>query len=141
VIIICFEVLGAAEAQGSMRAFMPKGWNRPVLTSTNKKLKAWRQEVAQEAELAMREMELDGCIAREVPIRVEASFYFTRPKSVKKNIVHKTTRSDLDKYARGLLDAMSGTVYADDAQVSQLWVNKFLADKAKTVVKITTIGE
>ena len=134
--IIAFDVLGKPQHQGSMRAFMVKG--RPILTSTNKGLKPWRQEVAANAENAMRELFLEGCI--EGPVRVEAMFYFTRPKSSKKGERHKITRPDLDKLARALLDAMTGTVFADDSQVSQLWVSKFLDGASKTWVRVTTLG-
>lgn len=137
--IITFEVLGKPQHQGSMRAFTPKGWTRPVLTTTNKELKPWRQEVAACAERAMRDLNIEGCIADGVPIRVEAFFTFTRPKSTKKAVRHKLTKPDLDKIARALLDAMSGTVYADDSQVSQLWVSKFVDTSAKTWVRVTTM--
>lgn len=137
--MITFEVLGKPQHQGSMRAFTPKGWKRPILTTTNKELKPWRQEVAACAERAMRELDIKGCIDSEVPIRVEACFYFTRPKSTKKDTRHKLTKPDIDKLARALLDSMCGTVYGDDSQVSQLWVSKFLDSSAKTWVRVTTV--
>ena len=40
---ISFTVLGRAEPQGSVRAFMIAG--KPRLTSDNKKMKPWRQQV------------------------------------------------------------------------------------------------
>lgn len=135
--IICFDVLGKPQHQGSMRAFTPKGWKRPILTTTNKELKPWRQAVASNAYTAM--MDIGQCICIEGPVRVEAHFYFTRPKSGKKGERHKITRPDLDKLARALLDAMTGTVFADDSQVSQLWVSKFFDGNAKTWVRITTL--
>src|SRR5580692_6328384 len=94
--ILSFDVLGTPQSQGSIRAFMPKGWKRPTLTSTNKELKPWRQEVASNAHTAMMESFIEGCI--EGPVRVEANFYFCRPKSRKKER-HKTTKPDIDKLA------------------------------------------
>lgn len=140
--IITFEVFGKPQHQGSMRAFTPKGWKRPILTTTNKELKPWRQEVAACAERAMRDLVLPGCFPVTVAVRVEAHFYFTRPKSTPKKDRenrHKLTKPDLDKLARALLDSMTGTVYCDDAQVSQLWVSKFLDSSAKTWVRVTTM--
>jgi crossover junction endodeoxyribonuclease RusA len=136
--VICFDVLGIPQSQGSIRAFVPKGWKRPTLTSTNKELKPWRQEVASNAHTAMMDAFQSGCI--EGPVRVEANFYFCRPKSRKKE-THKVTKPDLDKLARALLDAMAGTVYANDSQVSQLWVSKFFDSNAKTWVRVTTLAE
>lgn len=136
--IICFDVLGTPQSQGSLRAFVPKGWKRPILTSTNKDLKPWRQEVASNAHTAMMDIFLSECIAG--PVRVEAHFYFCRPKSRKKDR-HKTSKPDLDKLARALLDAMAGTVYANDSQVSQLWVSKFFDGSAKTWVRVTTLEQ
>ena len=137
--ILCFDVLGKPQHQGSMRGFTPKGWKRPVLTSDNANLKPWRQEVAANAHTAMIESSIEGCI--EGPVRVEAGFYFTRPKRGKKRDIHKITRPDLDKLARALLDAMTGTVFADDSQVSQLWVSKFFDGSARTWVRVTTLEE
>lgn len=139
--IITFDVLGKPQHQGSMRAFTPKGWKRPVLTSDNAKLKPWRQEVAANAYAAMMAQapRSEGCI--EGPVRVEAHFYFTRPKSGKKGELHKITRPDLDKLARALLDAMTGTVFTDDSQVSQLWVSKFLDGASRTWVRVSTLSE
>jgi Holliday junction resolvase RusA-like endonuclease len=136
--ILSFDVLGTPQSQGSIRAFIPKGWKRPILTSTNKELKPWRQEVASNAHTAMMESCIEGCI--EGPVRVEALFYFCRPKSRKKER-HKTTAPDIDKLARALLDAMAGTVYMNDAQVSQLWVSKFFDNRARTAVRVSTIEE
>jgi hypothetical protein len=35
---VSFRVLGLPQAKGSTKAFMPKGWTRPILTSTCKGL-------------------------------------------------------------------------------------------------------
>ena len=46
---LTFTVAGIAKPQGSAKAFMPKGWTRPIITSDNKNLKAWRDLVASAA--------------------------------------------------------------------------------------------
>jgi Holliday junction resolvase RusA-like endonuclease len=127
-----------------MRAFMPKGWKRPIITSTNKNLKSWRQDVAAAAEQAMRDLGIEGCIDGTKAIRVEAQFYFTRSMSdekKKKKKLNKITAPDLDKLCRAVCDAMTGTVFVNDSRVSQLWCSKLLDTRARTVVKVTTIEE
>ena len=43
--MIQFTVYGHPEPQGSTRAFVPKGWTRPVITTASKKMKPWRQQI------------------------------------------------------------------------------------------------
>lgn len=120
-----FTVFGIAQPQGSARAFTYRrkpekggGFGARVDTD-NKHLKAWRREVATEASRMMRGTAL---FAKDVPIRICAGFYFERPKTVKRRAV--TVPPDSDKLARGILDAMTGVVYHDDAQVTELQVVK-----------------
>ena len=98
--MLLLTIYGVPQSQGSIKAFIPRGWNRPVLTSTNKALKPWRQEVAV---LAKEEMQKIGMqiIRRPHAVRIEVCFYFVRPQSTKKTIVHKTTAPDLDKDSAG----------------------------------------
>ena len=54
--VLRFTVDGIPQAKGSIRAFMPEGALQPVLTSTNKKLKAWERDIAKAAQEAMRRL-------------------------------------------------------------------------------------
>src|SRR3972149_4411656 len=97
---VTFTVFGTPASQGSTRAFIPKGWKRPIVTSTNKKLKPWRQEVAAMGQAAMRDARLE-VITRPHAVQLNAKFFFSKPKSAKKHSSdHKTTAPDLDKLAR-----------------------------------------
>jgi crossover junction endodeoxyribonuclease RusA len=118
---LAFIVHGEPIPQGSTKAFIPKGWSRPVITADNKKTKPWRQQIAG---CALAEMEKAGFskIGRSVGVRVVAIFQFARPKSVKR--LTKTTKPDVDKLARAALDALTGVVFEDDAQVVELAVRK-----------------
>jgi Holliday junction resolvase RusA-like endonuclease len=107
-------VLGKPEPQGSTKAFIPKGWNRAVITTDNRKLKPWRQDVAT---LAQIEMAATGHEVTSGPVAVHMVFYFAKPKSASKKVVHKTTKPDADKLVRGIFDALTGIVFADDSQV------------------------
>ena len=56
---------------------------------------------------------------------VSLGFAFLRPKSVsKKKRPYVTVKPDVDKLARAVLDAMTGVVFRDDAQVVKLEVEK-----------------
>jgi Holliday junction resolvase RusA-like endonuclease len=99
--LLSFTVIGIPQPQGSSRAFVPRGWNRAIITSANSKLKPWRQEIAGTAQAAMSESQLD--IMNDVPLSIEAAFYFEKPRSAKKSLRHKITKPDSDKLLRGLL--------------------------------------
>jgi len=107
-----FTVRGTPQPQGSAKAFIPSGWGRAVITTDNKRLKPWRQDVSSMATIAMQQA---GLTMTEAAVSVSVVFTFLRPKSVKRP--HKITKPDIDKLLRGALDGMSGIVFRDDAQV------------------------
>jgi Holliday junction resolvase RusA-like endonuclease len=129
--VIEFTVLGVPQPQGSMKAFMPKRGKFPIVTNDNAKTKPWRQQVAGTC-LAARGQE--PMMGREVPVRVEVSFYFPRPKSVKSKA--KTTRPDADKLLRLLCDALTGIAFEDDSQVTELHATKQYGEPPRMEVKI-----
>ena len=119
--MISFTVYGTPIPQGSTKAFIPKGWKRAIITADNKKTKPWRQEIAQTAQAEMGKLKM---LEREIPVTVRCEFFFAKPKSTKKSVFAKTTKPDLDKLARSLLDALTGIVFEDDSQVTMLVVSK-----------------
>lgn len=137
--MICFTIYGIPQPQGSTRAFIPKGWSRPVITTDNKSLKPWRQDVSQTAQLEMQKAGLS--IVQNKPIFLCANFYFDRPKSLKKSIVQKITKPDLDKLFRALSDALTGIVFKDDSQiVASTVVKSFGAPRMEVGVQVLDIG-
>lgn len=132
--MVSFTVYGIAVPQGSMMAFTPKGWKRPIITSANPKLKKWRKVVAQAAALAVA----DGTPAgKHVPLRVDAVFYLEKAKSNK--LIDAVKKPDLDKLLRGLLDGMTDVVYEDDAQVIEIHVFKTYG-QPRVEVRVEEIG-
>ena len=132
------EVFGLPQPQGSVRAFLPKGGNRPVLTCDNAKVKPWRQDVAALAAVAMHEKG-QKILSRPRAVQVKVTFYFQKPKSSGKNIQFKTTKPDLDKLLRALLDALTGIAFEDDAQVVACHVYKAFGVPARTEILVTEL--
>ncbi len=120
---LTFHVHGEPIPQGSMRAFLPKGWTRPIITAANARTKPWRQEVAGAA-LAAMDKDLLDCAGKNVPFRLSVTFRFQKPKSVKKTVLEKVTKPDTDKLIRSVLDALTGIVWTDDSQVVEILARK-----------------
>jgi crossover junction endodeoxyribonuclease RusA len=108
---VAFDVVGIAQPKGSARAFLPKGWKRPIITSDNPKIKGWQQLVAERAQTVAHEGFFTGAVV------VLVWFYLPRPMSLPKRVIHATKLPDVDKLARGVLDALTGILFRDDAQV------------------------
>ena len=114
-----FFVAGQPQPKGSTRAFVVKG--RPIITSSNKNLKQWELRVAHEAQANVPSGFCDG----ESCYHVIAYFHFAEPKSHSKKFAFMhTTRPDIDKCLRAVLDGLTGICFEDDSQV--FWVT---ADK------------
>jgi Holliday junction resolvase RusA-like endonuclease len=130
--VIGFFVAGKPETKGSLRAFMPKGWKRPVLTNMNPRAKAWAAVISAVALDAMTQGERD-VIQDEVELRL--SFKMPRPKAHYRTGRHAdklrpdaperpATTPDLDKLVRCAADALTGVVFRDDSQVVRLVAEK-----------------
>lgn len=125
-----FYVPGLPQPQGSARAFVVKG--RAVVTSDNPKMKSWRMDV--------KTVAYQECTLLEGPVQIDAGFYLPRPKShygtgrnaaVLKESAPAlvSSKPDIDKLSRALLDALTGIAYRDDAQVVRLSVVKRYAEQ------------
>ena len=110
-----FTVNGAPQPKGSMKAFIPKGWTRPVLTTSNASLKAWEQTIRSVAQAHVSAYTTD-------PVRVRLRFALPCPQSLSRRASRRphTMRPDVDKLARAALDALTGVIFKDDSQVYAL---------------------
>jgi Holliday junction resolvase RusA-like endonuclease len=123
-----FTVVGVPQTKGSTRAFVPKGWTRPIITNDNPKAKGWQQTIANCAALELRRAEHAGLVFL-AGVAIDVTFYLPRPKKflVKKwagiDVPH-TTRPDADKMLRVVKDALSKVVWNDDAQVTDVVARK-----------------
>lgn len=117
---LSFFAAGKPEPQGSIRAFVKGG--RPILTSDNPAVKQWRDIIGWEARRCPDCRMFDG------PVAVTATFWLARPASVSaKRRPFPVVKPDLDKLARALLDAITGVLIRDDAQVCELTALKLYA--------------
>lgn len=97
---------------------MPKGWKRPILTSDNKDLKSFRQEVSRAALVARQQAGFTDLIfGKHEPVEVSFDFCFQRPPSVPKKREHHVVRPDLSKLVRAAEDSLTGIIYMDDSQI------------------------
>lgn len=116
---ISFTVYGDPLPKGSTRAFMPKGARFPIITSATKGLKAWEQKIAGAAQIKASGILMVGAL------NLTVTFFLARPKYLGKKIgVPHIKRPDLDKLIRGATDALTGTVWKDDAQLVEIAATK-----------------
>ena len=91
-------------------------------------LATWRALVALGAKQA-------GCQPIDSPIIISMRFRIKRPKTVKRDL--PTVPPDLDKQIRSILDALTGTAYADDSQVVDIKASKVYSDNPGVDIEIS----
>ena len=122
--VVTFCVTGIPQPKGSTKAFLPRGWTRPIVTSDNPRAKGWQQLVAEQAQTVAREGFFTG------PVAVALIFRLPRPASAPKRVVHHVTKPDLDKLARCAIDGLIGVLLPDDRVVVELRARKLFAPVA-----------
>ena len=129
---IAFSVLGTPAPQGSKRAFVVG--KRAVMTEDSKRSGPWRDSVAAAAREAM-----GGLTPVDLPMEVKVTFYFTRPKTVKRP--YPSVVPDIDKLQRALLDGLTaGGVFVDDSRVVDVTARKRYADFACAEVIVREVS-
>jgi crossover junction endodeoxyribonuclease RusA len=118
--VLHFVAIGVPQQQGSMRAFVPRGHRHAIVTDSNRDLKSWRQLVAQAAQAAILALPATDRGVLEGGVRLTVAFYLPRPKSLAARETAHTKKPDLDKFVRGVQDALSAIAFRDDAQVVDL---------------------
>jgi len=136
--MVRFTVYGLAQPKGSAKAFLPKGWTRPVITSDNRSLKAWEQTVRDRLQAVMAETpraDLEALF--DGPVLVALEFHLPRPKSLPKRVTLHTKKPDVDKLARSTVDALNGVLFHDDSQVVEVRARKVYAETcAKVEIRV-----
>lgn len=116
---VSFEVDGMPVTKGSWKPGRGRG-GRIVLRPDNDGEASWAKQVGWAARQAMRCPLEPSKLAR---YRVELEFTLELPKG-------RAGRRDIDKLARSVLDALTGIVWADDEQVDQLHLEKWIVGRS-----------
>lgn len=105
---------GKPAAKGSMRGFtLGKSRHVRVEPSNVGALKMWTAHIrAHVGQIFQRPP-----IGRDVPVGISMRFIFAKPSSAPKRRKYPTVKPDVDKLCRAVLDALTGYLYRDDAQV------------------------
>jgi crossover junction endodeoxyribonuclease RusA len=125
--VIYFSVDGKPIPQGSMKFIRPG----VMIHSRAAELALWRAMVAQEAKKHIKVPFQDSMV-------LEANFRLIRGKSVKRPF--PTVPPDLDKLLRAVMDAGTGVIWLDDAQVTQISCSKTYADTPGVDIGVRPIG-
>lgn len=123
-----FTILGTPVGQGALKPVPrrdgtgPDGksvWNwrgARLIHQNEKALKPWRNDVA---DAAIKARSTQPIIDRDIAVQLSVVFYFQRPQSAPRRITRHTKLPDADKLLRSL-DALTGIVWIDDAQVDEV---------------------
>lgn len=117
---VSFTVYGIARPKGSHDPFLHPHTKQIVMRPASRGLRAWESAIRTEAQrLAEQSVFFGG------PVRLLVTFTFARPQSVSwKKRAHMTVAPDLDKLARSILDPLTGILWRDDAQVTEIHARK-----------------
>lgn len=127
-------VEGEAIPQGSKSVNRKTGMMYDVRSAD---LKAWRESIGHVMRVALVQQRFVPDDTR--PIRLELGFYLLRPKSHFRGgsragemradaPEYVTTKPDLDKLVRAVLDGLTGVLYRDDSQVATILAEKLYTD-------------
>lgn len=130
---LAFTVDGIPQTKGSAKAFVifahvleavdrfrktgKRIAPRAIITNDNDNAKHWQTTVMDRALEARRGGPLVVGELMAGAVVVDLLFYLPRPQKIRSSIVSHTTRPDVDKLARCVLDGLTGVVYGDDGQV------------------------
>lgn len=110
---------GVPVPQGSTRAFVVNG--RAVTTAANVKTRPWRADI----QFHLRTHLVAGIDHPAGAVVVALDFVMPRRATEPKRTTPAHTRKpDLDKLIRAVLDALTGIVVTDDAQVTGIVASK-----------------
>jgi len=102
----------------------------------------YRKAIRNMAILQMRKQKAERI---EGAVNMNIIYAFRRPKSLSKKerneidggkTVPKTTKPDIDNLTKAILDALNGIVWKDDAQVTQINIQKVWSAKDQIEIEI-----
>lgn len=137
--VITFTAYGTPASQGS------KVRTKYGMRESSKKLAPWRENVARSAAIIMYEPVLIG------PVEVTCRMIFPRPKGhygtgknagqVKTSAPHfVTTKPDIDKCLRAILDGITHVIVRDDSQVVSVISQKQYGEPARAEITVRELA-
>jgi len=136
--VLEFVVAGIPAPQGSKRAFVRGG--RVSLVESCARVKPYRALVSLAASQARTEA------PTQQPVGIAIAFVFVRPKShytskgeLRAGAPSHPGKPDIDKLCRAVLDALTGILYHDDAQVVSLSASKRYGVASMTAISLFTV--
>lgn len=150
--MIDITILGKAEPAGSKRAFRWKskdGREGTSVVDANPDSRGWKQEVSRIARIQVKALNPEFGVLYG-PLRVVFQFYRVRPTMHylrgTKNLnaegrrrIAPDTRPDVLKLARGVEDALTHVVWADDAQIVDEHITKHWGEPARVRILIEEV--
>jgi len=144
-------VRGVPVPKGSLRAFVVKTKraaiagermseqhfaHRAIVTSDNPKTRPWERLLRERISAEWEGPAWDG------PLELTVTFSLLRPKSVSaKKRLWPDVRPDLDKLARAVKDALTGSgALRDDAQIVALVAEKRYGDEPGVMIELRKLG-
>ncbi|MBM4419809.1 MAG: RusA family crossover junction endodeoxyribonuclease [Chloroflexi bacterium] len=140
---VTFQVSGVPAPQGSKTGIVVG--DRAVVVegkgAGRDRFRQWRSDVRHACDAAI-DTPIEG------PVHVDINFYMPRPKSHYRTGRNAhllrdqapgwhTSKPDIDKLARAVLDAITGSAIHDDSQVARMRVGKQYADDRRVGATIT----
>ena len=89
-----------------------------VMTYTPKKT----QDAEKDIRVLIEDLKINEYFGRDIPIRLEAIFFRSRPKARKEDL--PTQKPDWDNFGKLLTDALEGMLYENDSQITTAVIRK-----------------
>lgn len=133
------KIVGEAKPQGSKTGYLNPKTGRIILTEASKALKPWRDHATKAMKLQAKDAGWIQLEAHE-PVIVKLTFGMKAPAKKVREL--PTTKPDLDKLIRAMLDAVSlaGNIWADDSQVVELQARKVYAAQPAVLMEVQRVA-
>lgn len=136
---LVIEVRGEAVGKAAPR-FSPKTGRAYTAT----KSQAWMGQVQQAALAVAPEQPWEGPVSVSIVVTRAYTGAIRGSKSklakAERGEILPVSKPDVDNYAKGVHDALSGVVYRDDAQIVMSIVSKQYGDKPHTTIVVQRVG-
>jgi Holliday junction resolvase RusA-like endonuclease len=130
------------------------GGRAPILVESSKKVKPWREAVTEAAQRTILALPYAQRLAFPFTAPLEMALVLTLPRPARMpaervvaGVAYPMAYPDVSKLARSTEDALTGTVWADDAQVVRYTLlekryvgERYALDRPGAVITIAEIG-